>query len=95
MINSNNFKVKTKAKISHRPKPKFTHFIGRKIYLTVFFYFMLQIIGGFPFTTDIVLISGTDLESSRVEERVNSLTGFHHFCIVYFLKYGVYIYVLS
>jgi hypothetical protein len=56
---------------------------------------MLQIIGGFPFTTDIVLISGTDLESSRVEERVNSLTGFHHFCIVYFLKYGVYIYVLS
>ncbi|CAJ2677586.1 mannosyl-oligosaccharide glucosidase GCS1-like protein [Trifolium pratense] len=36
---------------------------------------VFQIIGGFPFTTDIVLISGTDLESSRVEERVNSLTG--------------------
>ncbi|KAK2363549.1 SWI/SNF-related matrix-associated actin-dependent regulator of chromatin subfamily A protein [Trifolium repens] len=36
---------------------------------------MLQIIGGFPFTTNIVLISGTDLESSRVEERINSLTG--------------------
>ncbi|KAL5055445.1 hypothetical protein RYX36_036127 [Vicia faba] len=36
---------------------------------------VFQIIGGFPFTTDIVLISGTDSESSRVEERVNSLTG--------------------
>ncbi|KAK2360631.1 SWI/SNF-related matrix-associated actin-dependent regulator of chromatin subfamily A protein [Trifolium repens] len=35
----------------------------------------LKIIGGFPFTTNIVLISGTDLESSRVEERINSLTG--------------------
>lgn len=36
---------------------------------------VFQIIGGFPFTTDIVLISGTDSVSSRVEERVNSLTG--------------------
>lgn len=34
-----------------------------------------QILGGFPFTTDIVLISGTDSGSSRVEERINSLTG--------------------
>jgi len=38
--------------------------------------FVLQIIGGFPFTTDIVLITGTDLESSREEERVIMLTGF-------------------
>lgn len=38
---------------------------------------MLQIIGGFPFTTDIVLITGTgtDIESSQ-EERVSMLTGF-------------------
>ncbi|KAK2438022.1 mannosyl-oligosaccharide glucosidase GCS1 [Trifolium repens] len=35
----------------------------------------MQIIGGFPFTTDIVFISGTDSESSMVEERVNSLAG--------------------
>ncbi|CAJ2677592.1 unnamed protein product [Trifolium pratense] len=34
-----------------------------------------QIIGGFPFTTDIVFISGTDSENSIVEERVNSLAG--------------------
>ncbi|XP_061360752.1 mannosyl-oligosaccharide glucosidase GCS1 isoform X2 [Gastrolobium bilobum] len=37
--------------------------------------FVFQIIGGFPFTTDIVLISGTGSESSRVEERVSNLTG--------------------
>ncbi|XP_027344066.1 mannosyl-oligosaccharide glucosidase GCS1 isoform X2 [Abrus precatorius] len=36
---------------------------------------VFQIIGGFPFTTDIALISGTNLYSSRVEERVSSLTG--------------------
>ncbi|KAK7260826.1 hypothetical protein RIF29_27124 [Crotalaria pallida] len=36
---------------------------------------VFQIIGGFPFTTDIVLISGTSSESSRIEERVNFLTG--------------------
>jgi len=48
----------------------------------VFFNFMVQIIGGFPFTTDIVLISGTDSRSSRVEERINSLTGFYPFCAV-------------
>ncbi|RDX71339.1 Mannosyl-oligosaccharide glucosidase GCS1 [Mucuna pruriens] len=36
---------------------------------------VFQIIGGFPFTTDIVLISGTDSESSREEERVSMLTG--------------------
>ncbi|KAJ1407359.1 Six-hairpin glycosidase superfamily [Sesbania bispinosa] len=36
---------------------------------------VFQIIGGFPFTTDIVLVSGTDSESSRVEERISSLTG--------------------
>ncbi|KAL5175253.1 Mannosyl-oligosaccharide glucosidase GCS1 [Glycine soja] len=36
---------------------------------------VFQIIGGFPFTTDIVLISGTDLETSREEERVSMLTG--------------------
>ncbi|KAK7246976.1 hypothetical protein RIF29_41850 [Crotalaria pallida] len=35
---------------------------------------VFQIIGGFPFTTDIVLISGTSSESSRIEERVNYLT---------------------
>jgi len=38
--------------------------------------FMLQVIGGFSFTTDIIFISGTDSESSRVEERVSSLSGF-------------------
>lgn len=48
----------------------------------VFFNFMVQIIGGFPFTTDIVLISGTDSGSSRVEERIHSLTGFYPFCVV-------------
>jgi len=37
---------------------------------------MLQVIGGFSFTTDIIFISGTDSESSRVEERVSSLSGF-------------------
>ncbi|KAL2343449.1 hypothetical protein Fmac_004734 [Flemingia macrophylla] len=36
---------------------------------------VFQIIGGFPFTTDIALISGTDSKSSRVEERINMLTG--------------------
>ncbi|KAK7368446.1 hypothetical protein VNO80_10472 [Phaseolus coccineus] len=36
---------------------------------------VFQIIGGFPFTTDIVLITGTDLESFREEERVTMLTG--------------------
>ncbi|KAL5055444.1 hypothetical protein RYX36_036126 [Vicia faba] len=36
---------------------------------------VFQIVGDFPFTTDIALISGTDSESSSVEERVNSLTG--------------------
>ncbi|CAL0329723.1 unnamed protein product [Lupinus luteus] len=36
---------------------------------------VFQIIGGFPLTTDIVLISGTGSESSRVEERVRNLTG--------------------
>ncbi|KEH20572.1 mannosyl-oligosaccharide glucosidase [Medicago truncatula] len=36
---------------------------------------VFQIIGGFPFTTDIVFISATNSESSRVEKRVNSLTG--------------------
>ncbi|TKY59878.1 Mannosyl-oligosaccharide glucosidase GCS1 [Spatholobus suberectus] len=36
---------------------------------------VFQIVGGFPFTTDIVLISGTDSESSREEERVRMLTG--------------------
>jgi len=36
---------------------------------------VLQIIGGFPFATDIVLITGTDIESSQ-EERVSMLTGF-------------------
>ncbi|KAE9601107.1 putative glycosidase [Lupinus albus] len=36
---------------------------------------VFQIMGGFPFTTDIVLISGTDSESSRVEQRVRNLTG--------------------
>ncbi|BAT74349.1 hypothetical protein VIGAN_01200000 [Vigna angularis var. angularis] len=35
---------------------------------------VFQIIGGFPFTTDIVLITGTDIESSQ-EERVSMLTG--------------------
>jgi len=44
---------------------------------------MLQIIGGFPFTTDIVFISATNSESSRVEKHVNSLTGFYHFWIVF------------
>jgi hypothetical protein len=56
----------------------------------------MQIIGGFPFTTDIVFISGTDSESSIVEERVNSLAGSYHCRIVcFFKKYGVYIYALS
>nr|KYP52954.1 putative mannosyl-oligosaccharide glucosidase [Cajanus cajan] len=36
---------------------------------------VFQIIGGFPFTTDIALISGTDSDSSRIEERVSMLTG--------------------
>ncbi|KAK7399994.1 hypothetical protein VNO78_11192 [Psophocarpus tetragonolobus] len=36
---------------------------------------VFQIIGGFSITTDIIFISGTDSESSRVKERVNSLTG--------------------
>ncbi|KAL9328875.1 hypothetical protein ACSQ67_003878 [Phaseolus vulgaris] len=36
---------------------------------------VFQIIGGFPFTTDIALITGTDLESFREEERVTMLTG--------------------
>ncbi|QCD83380.1 mannosyl-oligosaccharide glucosidase [Vigna unguiculata] len=35
---------------------------------------VFQIIGGFPFATDIVLITGTDIESSQ-EERVSMLTG--------------------
>jgi len=45
--------------------------------------FVLQIIGGFPFTTDIALITGTDLESFREEERVTMLTGFttHFFTV--------------
>ncbi|KAK8472312.1 hypothetical protein PHAVU_002G174901 [Phaseolus vulgaris] len=34
-----------------------------------------MVIGGFSFTTDIIFISGTDSESSRVEERVSSLSG--------------------
>ncbi|KAL9328876.1 hypothetical protein ACSQ67_003879 [Phaseolus vulgaris] len=33
---------------------------------------VFQVIGGFSFTTDIIFISGTDSESSRVEERVDS-----------------------
>lgn len=36
---------------------------------------VFQIIGEFPFTTDIALISGTDSDSSRIEERVSMLTG--------------------
>ncbi|MED6180460.1 hypothetical protein PIB30_010676 [Stylosanthes scabra] len=36
---------------------------------------VFQIIGGFPFATDIALLSGTGSESSRVEERVSHLTG--------------------
>nr|XP_004504457.1 mannosyl-oligosaccharide glucosidase GCS1-like isoform X2 [Cicer arietinum] len=36
---------------------------------------VFQITGGLPFTTDIVFISGIDSESSRVEERINGLTG--------------------
>ncbi|KAF7813611.1 mannosyl-oligosaccharide glucosidase GCS1-like [Senna tora] len=36
---------------------------------------VFQIIGKFPFNTDIVLVSGTGSESSRVEDRVSSLTG--------------------
>ncbi|XP_052115041.1 mannosyl-oligosaccharide glucosidase GCS1 isoform X2 [Arachis duranensis] len=36
---------------------------------------VFQIIGGFPFTTDIALLSGTGSESSRVDERVSQLTG--------------------
>nr|XP_027191588.1 mannosyl-oligosaccharide glucosidase GCS1-like isoform X2 [Cicer arietinum] len=36
---------------------------------------VFQIIGGFPFTSDIILVSETNSESSRVEERLNSLTG--------------------
>ncbi|KAI9080854.1 hypothetical protein K1719_037163 [Acacia pycnantha] len=36
---------------------------------------VFQIIGRFPLKTDIVLVSGTGSESSRVEERVNNLTG--------------------
>ncbi|KAK7359395.1 hypothetical protein VNO77_01353 [Canavalia gladiata] len=36
---------------------------------------VFQIIGGFSFTTDTIFISGTDSESSRVGERVSSLTG--------------------
>jgi len=38
---------------------------------------MLQIIGGFSFTTDFIFISGTDSKSSRVEERLSSLSGFY------------------
>ncbi|QCD83381.1 mannosyl-oligosaccharide glucosidase [Vigna unguiculata] len=36
---------------------------------------VFQIIGGFSFTTDVIFISGTHSESSRVEERVSSLSG--------------------
>ncbi|CAL0329724.1 unnamed protein product [Lupinus luteus] len=36
---------------------------------------VFQIVGGFPFTADIALISGTDSESSGVEERISNLTG--------------------
>ncbi|KAK7319058.1 hypothetical protein RJT34_03770 [Clitoria ternatea] len=36
---------------------------------------VFQIIGGFSFITDIILISATNSESSRVEERLSSLTG--------------------
>ncbi|KAJ7961629.1 mannosyl-oligosaccharide glucosidase GCS1-like [Quillaja saponaria] len=36
---------------------------------------VFQISGRVPFKTDFVLISGTDLENSRIEERVSSLTG--------------------
>ncbi|KAI5351983.1 hypothetical protein L3X38_004874 [Prunus dulcis] len=36
---------------------------------------VFQISAKIPFKTDIAFISGTDLESSRVEERVSSLTG--------------------
>jgi len=48
---------------------------------------MLQIIGGFPFTTDIVFINATNSVSSRVEKRVNSLTGFYHFWVVLLFIY--------
>ncbi|KAL2343448.1 hypothetical protein Fmac_004733 [Flemingia macrophylla] len=37
---------------------------------------VFQIVGGFSFTTDFTFISGTDSESSKVEDRVSSLTGF-------------------
>lgn len=44
-------------------------------YVFIIFSFLLQITGKFPFKTDIVLVSGTGSESSRVEDRVSSLTG--------------------
>lgn len=68
------------------------HVIG--FYLFIFLIFLLQIIGGFPFTTDIVLISGTDSESSRVEERISNLTGFFPLLFIIFIQ-NMYVYVLS
>lgn len=68
---------------------------GFTSYVLLNFLFVLQIIGGFPFTTDIVLISGTDLETSREEERVSMLTGFHRLLYNVCTKSGMYVCVLS
>lgn len=51
------------------------HRIVSLIYLLLWFPVLMQISAKIPFKTDIAFISGTDLESSRVEERVSSLTG--------------------
>lgn len=49
------------------------------IYLYLQFDFFLQISASTPFKGDIAFVSGTDLDSARVDERVSSLTG--AFCI--------------
>ena len=38
----------------------------------------MQVSARIPFKTDIVFVSGTGLQSSGAEERVNSLTGAFH-----------------
>lgn len=43
------------------------------------FFISPQISARIPFKTDIAFVSGVDLEGSRVEERVISLTGFASF----------------
>lgn len=42
----------------------------------------MQISAKFPFKIDIAFVSGTGLDSSRVEERISSLTGLFHIHLI-------------